>query len=180
MVPALGLILPDLINGGQLSVSTRYFMPSLLMVPLLLAGWLRQLMLSSLRLYRLAGQGILALLLAAGLVSCTLSAASFTWWNKNVSYHNNTMGDVIRTTENPVVIAQLNGTGLGNMISLSYAVAPETAFILFKPGQLPQIPAGYSDYFVAYASGDLLDAIAAQTARNPVLADGDYPLWRLE
>ncbi|MEM9978411.1 MAG: hypothetical protein AAF808_12365 [Cyanobacteria bacterium P01_D01_bin.2] len=180
MVPALGLILPDLINGGQLSISTRYFMPSLLMVSLILAGWLRQLILSDRRIYRHWGQGILTLVLAAGLVSGTLSAASFTWWNKNISYHNNTMGDVIRQTERPMVIAELGATGLGNAISLSYAVAPDTAFVLFKPGELPEIPTGYSDYFVTYASGELIDAIAAQTDRDVVLAAGDYPLWRLK
>ncbi len=180
MVPALGLILPDLINGGQLSVSTRYFMPSLLTVTLILAGWLRQLMLSDRGIYRLWGQGIWALLLAVGLVSGTLSAASFTWWNKNIDFHGNTMGDVIRQTEDPLVIAELGATGLGNMISLSYAVAPDTAFVLFKPGQLPEIPTGYSDYFVPYANGELLDTIASKTGKSPVLAEGDFPLWRLE
>lgn len=180
MVPALGLILPDLINGGQLSVSTRYFMPSLLIVTLIMAGWLRKLLLSERHLYRFWGQGIFALLLAVGLVSATLSAASFTWWNKNISYHVNVMGDVIRQTEKPLVLTELNATGLGNTISLSYAVAPDTAFLLFKSGQLPEIPANYSDYFVTYASGELIDAIAAKTGKLVVLADGDYPLWRLE
>ncbi|MEL6131730.1 MAG: hypothetical protein AAFR30_17795, partial [Cyanobacteria bacterium J06628_4] len=94
--------------------------------------------------------------------------------------HNNAMGDVIRQTERPMVILELGATGLGNAISLSYAVAPDTAFVLFKPGQLPEIPTGYSDYFVTYADGELLDAIAAQTDRDVVLAAGDYPLWRLK
>ncbi|MEM9264247.1 MAG: glycosyltransferase family 39 protein [Cyanobacteria bacterium P01_F01_bin.13] len=180
MVPALGLILPDLIDGGQLSVSTRYFMPSLLMVTLILAGWLRQLVLSDRSIYRFWGQGIVVLLLVAGLASGTVSAASFTWWNKYINYHSNIMGDVIRKTESPLVIARLNGTGLGDMLSLSYAVDPETSFLLFKPGQLPEIPTGYSDYFMPYANGELLDEIAAQTGRAVVLAEGDYPLWRLE
>ncbi|MEM8614033.1 MAG: glycosyltransferase family 39 protein [Cyanobacteria bacterium P01_H01_bin.105] len=180
MVPALGLILPDLINGGQLSISTRYFIPSLLMVTLILAGWLRQLILSDRGIYRVWGQGILALLLAVGLVSGISSAASFTWWNKNIGYHINTMGDVIRQTETPLVIAKIDATGLGNMISLSYAVAPDTAFVLFQSDKISEIPAGYSDYFIAYASGEFLDAIALNTGKSPVLAGGDYPLWRLE
>lgn len=180
MVPALGLILPDLINGGQLSVSTRYFMPSLLLVPLILAGWVRQLMLSDRRMYRTWGQGILALLLVLGLVSGVLSAASFTWWNKNTSYHVNTMGEIIRQADRPLVMAELGDTGLGNALSLSYAVNPETGFLLFKPGQLPQVPSGYSDYFVIYANGELMNAITAKTGRSVVLAAGDYPLWRLD
>lgn len=87
---------------------------------------------------------------------------------------------MIRQTDSPVVIAELDGTGLGNMISLSYEVTPDTDFVLFKPGTVPDIPTGYSDYFVAYASGELLDAIASQTGQSTVLAGGDYPLWRLE
>lgn len=180
MIPTLGLILPDLIDGGQLSVSTRYFMPSLLMVTLVLAGWLRQLLLSDRGLYRFWGQGILAILLAVGIVSGTLSAASFTWWNKNIGYHINTMGEVIYRTERPLVMVNLDATGLGNAISLSYEVAPETAFMLFKSEKIPELPAGYSDYFVAYANGDLLDMLSSKTGREVVLAEGDYPLWRLE
>lgn len=180
MVPAVGLIFPDLINGGQLSVSTRYFMPSLLMVTLILAGWLRQLTLSDRGLYRAWGQGVMVLLLLAGLVSGILSAASFTWWNKNVSYHVHVMGEVIRKADNPLVISELGSTGLGNTISLSYAVAPETEFLMFKSGRLPQIPSGYSDYFVVHASEDLLNDITSQTGRSVGLAAGDYPLWRLE
>ncbi|MEA5465368.1 glycosyltransferase family 39 protein [Leptothoe sp. PORK10 BA2] len=180
MVPGLGLIIPDLINGGQLSISTRYFMPSLLMVTVILAGWLRQLVLSDRGVYRFWGQGILAILLAVGLVSGTLSAASFTWWNKNISYHVNTMGEVIRRAERPLVMAEIDPTGLGNTISLSYAVAPDTAFMLFKSDKMPEIPTGYSDYFIANANGELLDAIASKTGRSTVLAGGDYPLWRLD
>lgn len=181
MVPALGLILPDLINGGQLSVSTRYFMPSLLMVTLILAGWVRQLILSDRSMYRLWGQIILTLLLTVGLVSGTLSAMSFTWWNKNTDYHGHTMGNIIRQTEKPLVLAAKGGTTLGNMISLSYAVAPDTGFVFFPSGRLPELPTGYSDYFVAYAnSEELLDEIASKTGRAVVLADGDYPLWRLD
>lgn len=180
MVPTLGLILPDLIDGGQLSISTRYFMPSLLMVTLVLAGWLRQLLLANRGMYRIWGQAMLVLLLVVGGISGTLSAASFTWWNKNISYHTNTMGEVIRQTKRPLVIVGLGGTGLGNTISLSYAVAPNTGFMLFKPGKMPEIPDGYSDYFVANASGEVLDEIALKTERSLVLAEGDYPLWRLE
>ncbi|MGD1855798.1 MAG: hypothetical protein ACFB2W_16280 [Leptolyngbyaceae cyanobacterium] len=180
MVPALGLVLPDLINGGQLSVSTRYFMPSLLTITLILAGWIRQLLLSDRGFYRIWGQGILALLLAVGLVSGTLSAVSFTWWNKNIDYHVNTMGTVIRQTERPLVLSPLNATGLGSTISLSYAVAPDTAFVVFKPGRIPEIPAGYSDYFLLNANEEIFDAIAAKTVRAVVLAGGDYPLWLLE
>ncbi|MEM9483938.1 MAG: hypothetical protein AAGA83_09635 [Cyanobacteria bacterium P01_F01_bin.116] len=180
MVPAIGLILPDLIDGGQLSLSTRYFLPSLLMVTLVLSGWLRQLLLSNRGIYRVWGQGTLTLLLVVGLVSGTLSAASFTWWNKNISYHNNTIGEIIRQTEKPLVMASLGDTGLGNAISLSYAVPPTTAFMLFKPGKMPEIPVGYSDYFVANANGEVLDEIASKTGRSLELAEGDYPLWRLD
>ncbi|MEM7062982.1 MAG: hypothetical protein AAF572_07455 [Cyanobacteria bacterium P01_B01_bin.77] len=180
MVPALGVILPDLINGGQLSISTRYFMPSLLIVTLVLAGWLRQLMLSDRRVYRVWGQGMFALLLAVGLVSATLSAASFTWWNKNISYHVHKIGNVIRQSEKPLVLSELTSTGLGNAISLSYAVPPETEFVLFPFGQLPEIPTGYSDYFVTHARVELIDAISSQTGKSVVPAQGSYELWRLE
>lgn len=180
MVPALGLILPDLINGGQLSISTRYFMPSLLMVTLIFAGWLRQLTLSDRSLYRFWGQGVLVGLLISGLVSGILSAASFTWWNKNVSFHNHAIGNIIRQTERPFVLAELNATGLGNAISLSYEVPSETTFALFQSGKVPQIPEGYSHYFIPYARGELMDAITAQTGKAVIPVEGTFELWQIQ
>ncbi|NEP63538.1 MAG: hypothetical protein F6K31_42685 [Symploca sp. SIO2G7] len=179
MVPALGLILPDLINGGQLSVSTRYFISSLLMVTLIMAGWLRQLLLSERFVYRCWGQGILVVLLASGLVSGTLSAASFTWWNKDISYHNHAIGQVIRQANRPIVLVELGDMGLGNAISLSYEVPAETAFSFFKLGQVPEIPKGYSDYFIPYAKDELIDTIFAQTGKAAIPVEGISELWHL-
>ncbi len=74
IVPALGLILPDLIQGGQKSVITRYFFISLLSLQVSWAYWLGQdkFFPSKIRLV------ILTLFIMLGVISCTISSQSNT------------------------------------------------------------------------------------------------------
>ncbi|MEO0757131.1 MAG: glycosyltransferase family 39 protein [Cyanobacteria bacterium J06648_16] len=180
-IPALGLIMPDLLLGGQRSSATRYFMPSLLTVLLVLSVWLRGLLFARRTGLRRWGQTTLAIILAASLISCTLSASRFTWWNKGVSYHIPVIADIIRAADAPLILAALSANGLGNAISLSYQVPPETPFIFFRREQLPVLPSGYGRYFVPYASGELIEALQAEYGRsvNPVQQPGVFELWEL-
>lgn len=180
-IPALGLIMPDLLLGGQRSSATRYFMPSLLTVLLVLSVWLRGLLFARRTGLRRWGQTTLAIILAASLISCTLSASRFTWWNKGVSYHIPVIADTIRAADAPLILAALSANGLGNAISLSYQVPPETPFLFFRREQLPVLPSGYGRYFVPYASGELIEALQAEYGRsvNPVQQPGVFELWEL-
>lgn len=181
LIPALGLIGAELLLGGERSMVTGSFMPSLLMVLPILAVGLRGWLLSRRARLRLWGQGLLALLLVASLSSGLLSASRFTWWNKGVSYHVPVIAEVIRTAEQPLVLSALTDTGLGNAISLSYQVPDETPFLFFRPNLPPPLPTDYSDYWVPYASSDVIESLEKAYGRSvtPVQAPGVYELWRL-
>ena len=181
LVPTLGLILPDLIQGGQRSGATRYFLPSLLMVLVVLAVKLRAWLLSRRVQLRLWGQVLWVVLLMSGLGSGVLSASQFTWWNKGVSYHTPVIAETVRSADRPLVLASLSANGLGNAIALSYQVPNNTAFMFFRRTQLPPLPPDYSDYFVPYASGELIAALEAEYGRqvSAVEQPGVYELWEL-
>jgi uncharacterized membrane protein len=70
----------------------------------------------------------------AALTSQTVSAASFTWWNKDLSYFNEEIGQFINATPSPVVVSDIGDdyTNTGDLISLSYHLKPTTSLALTK------------------------------------------------
>jgi uncharacterized membrane protein len=182
VVPALGLILPDLLEGAQRSIMTRYFLPELVMVSVAIATALsvcissRQIALKSL------GYGLLTFVLSLSITSCLLSAHADTWWNKGVSYHVPRIAEVVNAASRPLILAPLSANGLGNAISLSYQVAPQTQFLIFRTKELPALPPGYSNYYMPYATGKLIEAASEKYQRPlaPVTTPGVYELWELK
>lgn len=126
LIPTLLLILPDLIFGGQRSISTRYFVPSLIAAQILVAYLFAVQIRNRKRLWR----GLLIILLMCGLFSCWKISQADVWWNKGVSFQNAQVAEVINQTENPLVISDSRETNLGNVISLAYLVKPATQFKL--------------------------------------------------
>ncbi len=91
---------PDLLKGGQRSTTGRYLIPAYV-------GF--QLAVASLLAVRVAGttgspgrrwgwRAVTAALITAGVLSCTVSAQSETWWAKYGSYHQ---GEVARFINGP-------------------------------------------------------------------------------
>jgi uncharacterized membrane protein len=131
-LPAIALMLPDLLWGGQRSINTRYFVPGLVGVQLTVAYGLASLIENGRSRQRLLGKVILALLLTAGMVSCALSWQSETWWTKGTSYNNSALAKSLNQLDQPIVIRTLENTALGDTISLSYLVNDDVRFILVK------------------------------------------------
>jgi len=126
LIPTLLLILPDLIFGGQRSISTRYFVPSLITAQILVAYLFAVQIRNRKQLWR----GLLIILLMCGLFSCWKISQADVWWNKGVSFQNAQVAAVINQTANPLVISDSRETNLGNVISLAYLVKPATQFKL--------------------------------------------------
>ena len=181
LIPALGLILPDLLWGGQRSTLTRYFLPTLIGVQLMAAYWLGHQLSTQTLSQRRWGKGGLVGVLLAGILSCSLSAQAHTWWNKGVSYHNFNRARVINQSSNPVLIGYLSGTSLGNAISLSYLLKSNTPFQMTRLPDVPDISDSFSDVFLINASEELIQALE-QTYGGRVEAveeSGVYELWKL-
>jgi len=152
VIPALGVIVPDLLTGGQQSTVSRYFVPCWVALGLAiahtLASWLPQ------RLAAISLAGLLTL----GVLSCGTSAAALSWWNKEGGYIPY-VAYPINQTANPLIIS----TSDWWLFSLAHTLRPETALqIITQLDQVPAIPAGYSHYFLYSAPPILRDALQQQ------------------
>jgi uncharacterized membrane protein len=162
-LPALALILPDVVLGGQRSLNTRYFVPSLigvlLAVAYLVSSWMQHPSVMRKRL----GRGLLTLLLTMGIVSCAASWQATAWWSKGVSYYNPTVADFLRQFNQPVIVSSLAPDTLGNVISLSREVDRRDHLIWFQLVIDPAVPTRWQpgDRFLYYPTEPLKQTLEA-------------------
>ena len=172
LIPSLSLILPDLIFGGQRSVQTRYFIPSLIAVQVTLGYLFSQ------KLKQRVWQVLLVIILSVGLISCWQISQAEVWWNKGISYSNPQAAKVINQSSDVLVISNAGGNNLGNIISLAYLVKPETRFKLVTEATELNDILVFDTVFLFYPSPDLKTAILD---RYPVKIEEipDVPLLKL-
>ncbi|MDJ0534724.1 MAG: glycosyltransferase family 39 protein [Xenococcaceae cyanobacterium MO_207.B15] len=179
IVPALGLILPDLIEGGQKSVMTRYFIPSLLGIQVSIAYWLGtdKFFSSKIRL------SILSLLIILGIVSCTISSQADTWWNKVVGYHNPEIAKLINKYEKPLVISNNRDINTGSLISLSYLLEDKVRLLLTTEDKIPLVEQnGFSEVLVWNLSDESLIQFQEKNNCSLSVVEGNYypQLWLVD
>jgi len=159
VVPFFLLVIPDLVLGGKRSAVSRYLVSCYPGIQLVVAHFLASL-LSSKQIYsgrspvlvqahssytlrpdrrRIWGtwlsRGVLAAIFLASLTSLTISALSFSWWNKDLSYANNQTAELVNKMSDPLVISDAgnDSTNTGELISLSYLFKEDVQLLLLKP-----------------------------------------------
>jgi len=137
LVPPLVLIGGDIVRTGQISTNTRCFFPSLLLVPLAIAALVAQGLAAPRRAARLAGATLLALLITLGLSSGIAYSRAPAWWNKGFSSSNYAIAAYLNQMPAPVVIVEAGSTALGEAISLSHNLNPDTVVWLLPEQTLP-------------------------------------------
>jgi uncharacterized membrane protein len=201
-VPALGLILPDLMFGGTRFLVQRYLIPLYLGFHLAISYLLSRKLVMSVhkpdRRQKVVWQSITAIVLSAALFSCGLILQADTWWNKMISHNNPNIAQIINQSDRPLVISD---TGLGDLLSLSHYLDPKVD-LLVRPycysacqidsayrnlelfPYLPPIPPGYSDVFLFYARPQPVwkqRLAAAQYHSLEVLANKNEEwLWKIK
>lgn len=178
-VPAMAMVLPDIISGGQRSGIARYLIPSYLGIQIAVAyllavkitdmyakNWQRQ-------VWRVVAIAIFT----AGIVSCIVSGEAETWWNKYSCYYNVRVAEIINQTTRPLVIS--SSERVSRLVSLSYKLNPNTNLLLVENGNLPNISSEFSDIFLFRPSGKLLEKIKRDEIYKiqPVYTLGS--LWKL-
>lgn len=158
-VPAIPLMLPDLIFGGVRSISERYLMPSYLGIQLAVSYLLATQIYSGIPSRQRIWQTILALVIIGGVVSCAVSSQADTWWSKVVSYGNPQVARIINQANSPLVISSDAGINYGNIFSLSYLVEPKVRFQLVKGNNIPKISKAYTNVFLLNPSKTLQKGI---------------------
>lgn len=148
VVPVLPLVLPDLILGGMRSTVPRYLIPCYLGILLAVANLIGNQIVSASVSQRKFWQGVMAMLITAGIVSCIVSYPAEAWWNKKSSENNPQVAKIINQTSRPLLISSDDGDHGGQMLSLSYLLAPKVQLQLVNEPRIPKIPNGFSDIFV--------------------------------
>ncbi len=178
---ALALALPDLIFGGQRSISSRYLVPMYLGIQLSVAYLLAK-SFSTRKFWQL----VMVVLISAGVFSCTVSSQAETSWNKVVSYYNHKIAAIVNQTKAPLLISNSFGMNFGNILALSHILEPKVRFILVDGStqhdflNIPQIPPDFSDVFVLNPSEKFLQKIKREYNTELELVFQDHHLWLWE
>ena len=181
-ITSITLILADLILGGRRSGVNRYQIPSYLGIELAVAYLLTSGMFGTLssQTSQKIWKAIAAVLIAAGAISCAVSSQADTWWSKKDSHHNPQVARIINQANRPLLISSNNSTNIGNILSLSYLLKPETRLQLVVEPILPKIPKGFTDVFLFNPSKNLRKKLEKEQKSKikPVKSD-EFRLWKL-
>lgn len=181
VVPALPLILPDLIVGGIKSSTEPYFIPSYLGIQIAVAYLLATQLYNRSRSRQSIWHIIMALVIICGLISYKVSSQAETWWNKGMNYGNPQVAQIINQTTRPLLISDALGNNYGNIFSLSYLLEPKVRFLLVNNQKIPQIPDGFTDVFLLNPSDTWRETIEKKykLKTNIVYSDNYYSVWKL-
>lgn len=180
VIPALCLILPDVLRGGRVSSMTRYFFPSLLAMQIALAFGASWLLSTKAQARQRLGQIVLVGLITVGVVSNIAIARSPTWWSKVVSYPNAGIAGVINQSNQPLVLIPRGDTAVGNTISLSHRLDSDASVLLLDAAILPALPTD-TDIFLTHQNDGQIFATLEQNGVpfEIVEAPNVYELWRV-
>ncbi|MGF1492358.1 MAG: hypothetical protein ACFBSC_07880 [Microcoleaceae cyanobacterium] len=137
----LGLMLPDLIWGGQRSAIARYAIPCYLGIQIAVAHLLT-IKLASSKPKR--WQWITLILLLTGILSCAINSQHQVWWNKspNKSRYNPALARIVNQSDTdsnhrPLIISDEEP---GRIISFSHLLNPEVQVQFVLEPNIPQLP----------------------------------------
>ena len=176
-VTALALVLPDLLLGGQRSSVTRYLIPCYLGVQLAVAYLISTQIVSISSSQQKIWQVALGILIAGGVMSCTLSSQAEVWWNKYESCDNPQVAQIVNRANHPLLISD-SSTGFSNVLSLSYLLVPKVRMqLLVFPNQPKFLDKSY-DIFLYKPSDSLRKQLEKKYKIEFVSKNND--VWKLE
>lgn len=149
------VVLPDLLLGGRRSLETRYLLPLLLALELILA-WAITSGLSSIRAtLQRASFAAFVLLLVSGLYSQYVISSAETWWTKSFSMEDVSLAKVINASDRPLVIGSYSTVSTGEILVLAHMLDAHVRVLMEDWQQPAQVPDGYSRLFVFMPSDEL-------------------------
>ena len=195
VVPAVPLVLPDLIFGGWRSLVSRYFVPCYLGIELSVAYLFASQIVAAKKVWHQRfWQLATVVLISGGVLSCTIISQSESWWNKHVNYYYPEGAEIINQSPRSLVVSDTNL--IGNVLSLSYLLDPKTKLQLWSKKNLSNVPLSeaiskmeeykstekLSDIFLFNPSGNLREQIEAGKNYRADLVYKNYglKLWKLE
>ncbi|MBF2066804.1 MAG: glycosyltransferase family 39 protein [Calothrix sp. C42_A2020_038] len=182
-VPALPLVLPDLIFGGMRSVSERYLIPSYLGIIIAVAYLLCYQVNNGILSRRQNCQIITVTVITLGLISIAVSSQSETWWNKVVSYGNPEVARIINQESRPLLISDDAGINYGNVFSLTYLFEPKVRLLLVQENRtVPRVSNQTTSIFILNPSNRFRRDIERvyKSRTNRIYSDRYYSVYKLQ
>jgi len=178
-VPAIALMLPDLILGGRRSVSAQYLLPCYLGIQLAVGHFLAT-QLASIDSPRCKiWQVVAAVLIIGGVLSCVISSRAENWWNKDRGVANPEVAHAINQASHPLLIVGYPWPhNLGDVFSLSYLLDSKVRLKLAVDPNAIIISDGFSDVFLFDSSYSLWEKLEKEKhyRLESIIPDR---LWRL-
>jgi uncharacterized membrane protein len=153
-VPALALVLPDVIWAGKRSTNARYLLPSFVGIHLAIAYLLSHQLTSKFitivqrRWWRI----VTVFIMTSSVLTCAVSAQASTWWGW--SEFDVEVSRIVNRSPQPLLISEMP---LGMIMPLSYRLDPNTKLLLLPDPDILTIPSDYRDVFI-YNPSDRLQA----------------------
>ncbi|GAA6619539.1 glycosyltransferase family 39 protein [Scytonema sp. NUACC26] len=181
-VPAIPLMLPDLMFGGIRSTAEQYLMPTYVGIQLAVAYLLATQLYNGNILRRRIWEMIFIVIILSGFISCAVISQKETLWNKGVSYGNIQIAKIINQSNRSLLICHASSSHSGNVVSLSYLVQPKVRFLLVKGKALPKVYKGFTDIFLLNPSSSLRKAIEKKynAKTRKLYSDKFYTFWKLK
>ena len=192
-LPVALLLLPDLLTGGIRSMSTRYLLPSLLMVVALVAWWLAGLRRPALR------RALTAAVLGVAALGTLRAVRTPVPWTRALSAALPAVAAELNAQDSPLVVADRERHHPGNLMALANLLGPQVRLILLDHPQrealierlnagpsagdapwLAEVPPGVAVYLFSPIP-QLRAAVETATGRptRAVVHDLFVELWRV-
>lgn len=145
-IPAIAVLLPDLLAGGYRSIMGRYFAPSYIGILLSVAYLLAEKINSfSVKQWQSKAWKLIAVvLISGGILSCAISSQAETWWNKRAKYPDLQPIKIVNSADNPLVLT----TSVPSSLTLNHELNPNVKIMIVDPPNIPKIPDGFSNVFL--------------------------------
>jgi uncharacterized membrane protein len=180
MLGALYISLPllDVVKGFSTGVVTRYSLPSLMMLQLMVGYLLATVTCESTTAWvHRAWQGCALGVIALGVSSCLLMTQAPVWWSKEPDNSIQAASRLIRSAPRPALI--VSDTWFVRVLSLEHKLPHDVLYKLTEEPQVPQVAISSGSVFVYMPSEHLRAALASQytlTMMDPTAAG----LWKVE
>jgi uncharacterized membrane protein len=176
-VPALALILNDVILGGKLSLRSRYIIPCYVGIQLAVAYLLASHIISNKVLKGRFWNLVLVAVISTGVLSCAVNSQAETWWNKG-SHANPQIARIINNSMKPLFISSNYSLNIGDIMSLSHLLKSNVQMQLVTEPNIPKIADGFSDVFLYNPSKKFKSDLEKTFILDNVYKNGR--LWRLK
>lgn len=183
-VTTVALILPDFILGTERLLVGRYLIPFYLGIQLAVAHLLASKMSSARVSQQKLWQGIMAVLISGGIISCVIISQSQLSFSKLQNGDNPQISHIINQAKRPLVISDLSDPdNAGYLVSLNYMLDSKVRFRLVVNPTALQIPEGFSDIFLYQPGQALRSQLKPNYKMEPIKLESVHEedkLWRLK